>query len=157
MERRRLRLINEPRGDLYRRILDLASQDATTAYAVLRPTVPLDATAVAALGRLKEHEIGRREVGEWPGTRLLFGATATLVEFRMTAELSSVLASLASGLYEWMQPRLPEDLGFLRDDGSTWLASISHERDGYFEMSMTEERSLLSRVPELSGLLASDV
>jgi hypothetical protein len=134
----------------------VASEEAEAAYVVLRPTVPLAASASTVLHRLNDHEIARREVTEWPGTQLLLGATATLIQYRMSSRLADLLASMADGLYEWAQPNLPEDLGFLRDDGSTWLASISHERDSYVEMSRTEEERLLDHIPELSSLIAEE-
>jgi hypothetical protein len=149
-------LRTEPRGHLYRLILQLAAEETTTAYLVVKPTISLGARGEAALKELGVHEKGRRMVSEWPGTRLVRGGTAELIEYRVSPPLLSQLASLADGLYEWLQPELPEDLGFLRADGSTWLASIAHEHDGYFELSEREHVDLTQRAPELGATLTED-
>jgi hypothetical protein len=132
--------------------VEIASEQAASAYLIVRPTVKLEASGEEALSRLRSHEVDRRTVSEWPGTRLRFGGSATLFEYKMNAGLVASLISIASGLYDWLQPKLPEDLGFLRADRTTWLASISHEHDAYIELSATEfER--LDELPELKGLI----
>ena len=113
----------------------------------------LNPSAADALARLRKHEVSTREVAEWPGTTLWGGSTAQLTEYSLNAELATDLAALAEGLYDWQQPDLPEDLGFLRLDGSAWLASIAHERDAYFVVSAEEEIELRALLP---GVLAPE-
>jgi hypothetical protein len=138
LERRIFTLINEPRGDLYRNILETAAKEAETAYVVVRLSVGSGSSAGAALDRLEPHDIGRREVTKWPGTELMFGGKATLIQFRMSSDLASLLATIADGLYDWDEPNLPEDLGFLRNDGSSWLATIAHEHGAYLECRLSK-------------------
>jgi len=102
---------------------------------------------------LETEEVRHQPVREWPGTVLSGNRSATLHEYRCTGDLANLLSSLANGLYDWVEPQLPEDLGFLRLDGSTWLASIAHERDAFFELSRHELESLLSREPDLRSLV----
>src|SRR5207237_8929750 len=49
-----------------------------------------------------------------------------------------VLTSACAGLYDWVEPRLPEDPCLLRADGILWLVTIAHERDAYMRLSETE-------------------
>ena len=92
--------------------------------------------------------VSKSETSEWPGTKL-FGHTATVYAFRLAAPVFELLTSYASGLYEWLQPKLPEDLSFLCFDQRPWLTTISHERDSYLTMSEMELKSILDAVPQL--------
>jgi hypothetical protein len=97
--------------------------------------------------------LSRTDESEWPGTRL-FDETASVSKFLLRAETVKVLGMVAEGLFEWVQPNLPEDLCILRDDDSQWLVTIAHERDAYLELCDNERGMLLGEVPTLP--LASD-
>ena len=62
---------------------------------------------------------------------------------------ADILVKAADGLFDWLEPRLPEDLCLLRSDGSPWLVTITHERDAYFVMSREEGLLLTSHIPSL--------
>ncbi|PIE57119.1 MAG: hypothetical protein CSA34_00450, partial [Desulfobulbus propionicus] len=53
------------------------------------------------------------------------------------------------GLYEWQQPKQLEDLCFLRQDGTTLLATISHENDDYLELTLEGYREFVRLMPSL--------
>jgi hypothetical protein len=93
-------------------------------------------------------ELSDAESSEWPGTKLLRG-TARLLRYSLLADSGSILARLVSGLYDWRQPSMPEDLCLIRQSGEPWLVTISHERDAYLRMESDEWGSL---VAEISGL-----
>jgi len=61
-----------------------------------------------------------------------------------------VLTKSASGLYDWVQPSLPEDLCLLRPDETPWLVTISHERDAYLVLDAKEHVELVREIPELT-------
>jgi hypothetical protein len=154
MTRKQISITKEPVGALYRKLIEIAVSQSARAYLVTRlDNGELSARAMDALALLKSERIECRASSEWPGTELLNGATATVSEYRCTPRLAEALSSLASGLYEWVEPELPEDLGFLRTDGSPWLASIAHERDAFFVLSDAEAADLVQKEPAFSGLL----
>ena len=68
----------------------------------------------------------------------------------MNPALLEVIAEFSSGLYDWVAPGLPEDLGFRRTDGSLWLASIAHERDAWLEIQAFEWERLKALCPEFA-------
>jgi hypothetical protein len=156
MERRIFSLVEEPKNELYRQLLASAEQEASLAYLILRPNIAVNNTAEAVIDQLKPYEISRQEVSEWPGTRLMYGARALRFEYIVSHELITTLATVANGIYDWVLPNLPEDLGFLRSDHSTWFATIAHERDAYFELTAAEMDQIITRIPALGGLIKGE-
>ena len=139
----------EPTGSAYRELVAAAQECCSAALLVVRPGVALAATALAALDRLRPWLVNAEPRAVWPGTRLLSG-TATVHRYRFGEETATVLAEAAGGLFDWVQPALPEDLCLLRPDGAAWLVTIAHERDGYLVLTAAERAALVARIPELA-------
>lgn len=109
----------------------------------------------AALGRFEKCAIQQTRAAAWPGTQRL-GGEATVLWIHLDAVATAVLASAVDGLYDWRQPRTPEDLCLLRADGSPVLVTISHEADGYLVLTPAEQEVVLAACPWLAALVASD-
>ncbi len=69
---------------------------------------------------------------------------ATVTFYKVTTEAIGIISQMGA-LYRWLSPDYPEDLAFYREDGSCLFASISHERDAWFEgeLSVNEIREHL--------------
>ena len=149
-------MLREPRGESYRQLIDAAIVDTARAYVILQGESIKSSGVARARELLQPERISERLVREWPGTTLLGStpAPATLSEYRCSARLGASLKQLANGLYSWIYPDLPEDLGFVRADGSTWLGSISHEKDSFMELDSGEFSNLCSRYPVFKELLS---
>ncbi|MBU6429644.1 MAG: hypothetical protein KGR26_11570, partial [Cyanobacteria bacterium REEB65] len=78
---------------------------------------------------------------------------ATLREYELSEVTVAILGAAVDGLYEWCQPRRPEDLVFWRRSNGPWLVTIAHERDAYFETTPEELKELLRQLPALSYLV----
>lgn len=142
-------IIEEPCGEIYRGILDCAAQRCDSFELVTRPSLPLTESAMVFLLEAKPFMLRREERGEWFGTKLT-DDTATVHGFKMCPETISLLKSASDSLFSWLQPDLPEDLCLIRSDGTPWLVTISHERDGYFQISHEEKSILTLKVPDLA-------
>jgi hypothetical protein len=153
MKRTTYSLTSEPAGELYRALLQEAIGTAAVGYLIVRTGADLDQTARDLQNRLRRETTVRRNVAEWPGTMLLGGGRATITEYRCSTRLFEALISVTDRLYGWRHPRLPEDLGFLRADGSVWLATIAHEGQGFMSLTPAEREDLARRRPELARLL----
>jgi hypothetical protein len=81
--------------------------------------------------------VGREDASSWPGTELI-GHTAVVYRYRLNADMVEQLALAADGLFDWVEPRLPEDPSLLREDGTAWLTTTAHERDAYFTLTAEE-------------------
>ncbi|WP_344234779.1 hypothetical protein [Kribbella hippodromi] len=67
--------------------------------------------------------------------------------FRLDAESLEVLVSSASSLYDWVNPMLPEDLHFLRSDGSVVLGTVAQEDDAWLQLTPAEYEGIAARIP----------
>ncbi len=147
----RLNFVREPRGRLYRGLLNFALEVCETALLVVGKRMPLGSKGQVVLSQLEPFLRCKAESSEWPGTQLLFGGTAWVFQYDFTPECAEILKRAASGL--GLQPKLPEDLCLLRADGQPWLVSMAHERDGYLDLTPDEKAHLFEVFPRLKALV----
>ena len=151
MSRRILDFIQEPRGDVLRRLLLAAGDRAARVVLVIRDDADLNEGGRNLLASMEADLLQRDRGASWPGTTLL-KEKATILNFVATEAVVKTLATSGVGLYAWQQPELPEDPGFVRSDGSPILATIAHENDAYLEVDDEELAHLIERVPELAHI-----
>ncbi|WP_350278288.1 hypothetical protein [Kribbella sp. HUAS MG21] len=99
------------------------------------------------LRRLGEHLLAADAVQAWPGSRIVGTSTQNRYLFRLDEESLEVLTTAASSLFDWVWPRLPEDLHFLRADGSTVLGTVAQEDDAWLELTAAEFDVVVGRLP----------
>lgn len=141
-------IISEPRGEIYRRLIQSSVKFCDKFQVVIRPTINVSETCEGALQRLEPYLERRSTESQWPGTELLDG-TAQLYRYRLTEDSAKLVSELAEGLYSWTQPDLPEDLCLVARSAGPWLITITHEKDGYFNLSTKDKDELLKMVPGL--------
>ena len=145
----------EPRGETYRRVIDLALHFCDQALLVIRTNISLSPYGAQTLKFLEPFLLRKMaKATQWPGTVLHYNDlfpdnTATVYYYRLCSESARILKDAVEGLYSWKQPECPEDLCLLRSDGSPWLVTITHEEDSYLELTPKEKDRLLADVPEL--------
>lgn len=149
MRRIQISLVQEPRGSAYEKLLTFSIHDCTSALLVVRNSVTLSKNAKNVIKRLEPYLFSEEKSRKWPGTVLHDGDTALVMTYTLDHSLVTLLSEVAEGLYDWVQPNLPEDLCLLRRDGAPWLVTIAHERDGYFELTDEELHRLRHSVPQL--------
>ena len=86
---------------------------------------------------------------------MLAEGEARIVNYQASSSVVQELETSTGGLYDWIVPHRPEDLGFRRRDGSVWLASIAHERDAWLELELNELKELHEAYPEIEQILES--
>ncbi len=141
-------LLEQPTGATYRSLLEACSTYSAALLVVVREPDWLTPSGLATLRRLEPFLLARTIEQSWPGTVLLED-TATIFRYSLCPSTLQIVKDGADGLYEWQQPRLPEDLCFLRDDGDTVLVTIAHERDAYLTVTDAERREIQAAVPAL--------
>jgi len=149
--RRVIDLVAEPRGTLYFQLLHALALQSSTLLMVVRDGLGLNSTGEALLANLQPYFQEKKRGLSWPGTTLI-GEEATIYRFTLSREVVDVLVAFTDGLFQWQQPMLPEDLAFLRDDGTAILASICHEEDAYLDVT-EEEYQRLSAIPAMKEIL----
>lgn len=99
--------------------------------------------AKALLGALDDHLIESRKASEWPGTKL-FWDQADLCTYNLNPKSAYILYSTESNLFDWLLPRLPEDLVFYKGS-KPFFVSITHEREAYFNLQAGSKEFLESK------------
>jgi len=107
----------------------------------------MDESGRQVLRRLGEHLLEADEVQAWPGSVIVGTSTQDRYLFRLDEESLEVLTTAASSLFDWVWPRLPEDLHLLRADGSTVLGTVAQEDDAWLELTATEYDAVVGRLP----------
>jgi hypothetical protein len=148
MALRHFAIQGEVSGEVYRTLIEASLGYCSRGLLVRRHSVPFSERAVKAINQLSPYLVEQEERAEWPGTKLS-GHSALDFVFVLNRDSANVLLSSATGLYEWQQPDLPEDLCLVRGDSRPWLVTIAHERDAYLDLSDLEARDLLTKVPRL--------
>lgn len=111
----------------------------------------LEPGAYELLERLQPYFTEIRKDDYWPGTRLL-GHYADIHYFNCSPAAADILLDYTHSLYAWVQPRLPDDLCFLKG-GQVWLVNTAHEHMSGLDTEVEEELVQL----EKSGLLIRDL
>lgn len=142
----------EPRGKSLQKLVSALGDRCAYVMVVIRDDLGLCDTANSVLSRIGPDVVERIRSSTWPGTTLI-GSEATIIRFRPSAVALEGVLSAAEGLYDWQQPVLPEDLCFLRNDGSALFASISHEGDAFLDVDDEEYEALVRDVPELPSIV----
>jgi hypothetical protein len=153
----RYALTRDLSGTMYHELLSYAMGVCSQALLVVRhpPSLPLDGHGAEVLERLHPFLLRKIESSEWPGTKL-FNHTASVFYYNFNSSCTSVIGNAADSLFSWLQPNLPEDLCLLKADGEPWLVSISHEKDGYLNMTDDEKRSLVNALPWIGPILKGE-
>lgn len=155
MSREHVTISVEPTGEIYRRLLDRIAPLCGRFSLVVRPTIELGTAASDVLQQLQPFLVANAQQDAWPGTQLI-GDTAHVYYFTVDPRSLAILLNAAEGLYDWLQPALPEDLCFYRHAGEPLLAAISHEGDGYLDLSAEERERMVRDAPELAAILVAE-
>jgi hypothetical protein len=138
----------EPQLDQYAGLVKILAAISHRALLITRHYHVLEPTE-ALLRRLGPSCIVREERSQWPNTRLHPPNTEIIHEFRLSSEVVLALSESVNRLYGWGGP-LPEDLGFIREDGSVVLYSTTHEEEAGLCLSSAEKELLEGACPWLA-------
>jgi hypothetical protein len=139
-------------GQDYFDILDYVTEICDSVSLVTQKSNGLSANGHLILEKLHPFINEISDAESWPGTKL-FGHTARLYKYAYNRDVASLLKSVTSCLFNWIQPDYPEDLCLYRPDGSVWMTTISHERDGYLSITPVEIADIKVKLPSLHALL----
>jgi hypothetical protein len=129
----------KPSGDLYELLIEaLAPLAALVGMVIRSDKVQLGPQAQDLMRDLTPYLVHVDELSTWPGTVLLGEHRSKVYQYRLVPEVVTLILSSASSLYQWVNPDLPEDLHFLRADGSTVLGSVAQEEDSWIELEDLE-------------------
>lgn len=135
----------EPSGQAYRDLIGHAATRSKFFGVIQRDEDPrADASRLASIAQDLEE---RSRLSAWPGTVLL-GGEATCSTYRTSPRSVAFLKEVVNSLYSWTTP-LPEDLHFVRTDGTVFLGTISHEADAFLELDDSEAADFRRSLPSI--------
>jgi hypothetical protein len=88
-----------------------------------------------------------------PGSQIVGDRLSQRRLFRVGPETMEELLRVTDDLFGWVNPALPEDLHFLREDGSVVLGSIAQEDDAWLELDAEEMQALRDAHARVAAVL----
>jgi len=143
-------------GEHYKNLLGAATKYAPYFGFVIQEGLGMDDSCQRVIDSLDPYKVKESMESSWPGTKILGGRKERVFCFENNSDSSSILIKSSNSFHEWIQPKLPEDLFFLREDKRPWLVNISHEEDCYFELEENEFESLLADLPYLEKMIMKE-
>ncbi|GAF11157.1 hypothetical protein JCM19046_1657 [Bacillus sp. JCM 19046] len=152
-------ITEEPKGEIYSKLLDVLFEVSDRFELILRNDM-MGKNKQKAMGsyepilaKLAPYLIEINEKSEWASNRLSRGATAFVYEYRATDEAKLVIKQLSDSLYQWIMPKLPEDLSFYKN-GRVVIAVSSHEEFAtLFPDHTHHSERTLRKLNHIEGLL----
>jgi hypothetical protein len=130
--RRTFEIGEEPGGRIYHDLLYRAFPWCAQLLVVVVPLPdggdPLLPGARRVLAELEPYLVSVADESDWPGTHLDGGATARVHRYRLHPETLDIATAATDRLYGWGPPELPQDIAFVRGDGTPFLATVTQER-----------------------------
>jgi hypothetical protein len=148
-------LLNKPPvGNLYLELLDFMLVVSDRFYLVVRSDVQYDHNTENILNGLKPFMLNSLSSVEWPGTEILDeNKKATIYFYKVTPASIDFLRVNSSDLFQWKGPNYPDDLSFLRKDGSIIVMNTAHE--GIMEIDFRSDEVDILRHRSSDSLLQS--
>ena len=143
-----IRFLSEPKESAYKSLLDMAFKVCSRFILVERHQFTLSDNGKELLDLLKPFLIEIKVQQEWPATKLLHHY-ANVYYYTVCDEAKELLIRYSTGLYSWLDPNLPEDLCFFKDESVVWLTSIAHEEDSWIDNLTDDEANTIISIEGL--------
>lgn len=145
-----MRFYTDPKGEAYERLIDYVI-DRTDQF-VLSEMVPPTGNRKRYVELMRKLEpflleqCSMEEIQRKSGSNYSEG---TYYIYRCCEETGSVLKEAVNGLYDWLQPNMPEDLCFWDANGADFLYTIAHEEMCGIRINEAEAIQLADHIPGL--------
>ncbi|MFC9709808.1 leucine-rich repeat domain-containing protein [Paenibacillus sp. NPDC056933] len=101
------------------------------------------------LGRLQPHLIESCTMEEMMMQSGAMYSEGIYYIYRCTPESGQILKEEANRFHDWLYPSLPDDLCFLKQDGSDYFFNVAHENIYGMHITQEEASDLMERIPGL--------
>ena len=133
------RLVEEPRDAVYERLIETTLRYASFFTLTVQPDKALDSNGQDVLTQLQTDAMPMPLIEEadrdyWHVSRA----------FELNPRSAELLTRSASSLYAWLQPRLPEDLQFFREDKHSLLVTVSYDEESLLTLFEDERDAFVS-------------
>ncbi|WP_411734975.1 leucine-rich repeat domain-containing protein [Paenibacillus sp. M2] len=141
----------DPRGTAYELLIDELIQKTDRFMLVDRKYVEGDTPERVAkvLQRLEPYLVENSTMEEMMMQSGAMYAEGIYYIYRCTPESGQVLKEEANRFHDWLYPSLPDDLCFLKEDGSDYFYTVAHEHMYGMHITQEEANELMERIPGL--------
>lgn len=128
----------DPEGKAYESFIDLAFEVCDEFMFVIRDDMPITDRITQITKDLSPYLTYSANQSEWPGTS--YGGTAimTVYFYSTTDGAKEIIKNISYSLHTWVQPKLPEDLCFIKN-GESWLINTAHESCSHVKTKSKKE------------------
>ncbi len=167
-----IKISSEPRGNLYRSLIDYAGRQCSSFSLVWPVDMEIDDSVYQIHRELIDFIESEKEIkSEWQAMDVEDEVFPIFRKFVINSKSLGIIAEAPRlfacparenkvswridknrepGLYSWITPALPEDLTFYTAAGEMWLMSIAHEEEAYFNASIAYPDEIIKNVPGLN-------
>jgi hypothetical protein len=140
-------IVREPRGRAFK---DLIAHSLTSCdeFLIALTHRQLSDHAQDTLKELNQYLITCEEVTEYPAGVLPWG-TIQVCRYLLSPGSAQVLQNAATGLYDWVEPDLPNDLCLMRGR-DPWLITMASDRLAVIISESSDIALLKARIPSIT-------
>lgn len=138
-------LTENPKEETYRMLMKVLCSYSDKFYFITRKELNYQQEILVQFG---PHLIETYKTKKWAGTETT-GPAATVFVIASNEETYALLVKFASSLYDWVAPKLPEDLSFIKND-FTWFSCTTHEECASFSIRSDYYKKLMFGIEGLA-------
>ena len=119
------------RGSAYLGLVEYLLRSCSAFHLVWRDQAKFDQEAISIREELARWELDRWRRSAWPGIRYSTSKPCASVILYKTDPRQIEILKRPGGLFDWVPPKFPEDIGFYDKAGDCCFATVSHEKEGW--------------------------
>ncbi len=132
----------EPRGKEYRKLIQYAFDVCEAFVLAVQKKILIHYPEPEILKKLEPYKIDEGTAVYYPNIEY-YNQDAVLYFYKCNEETKTIIMNIVSGLYDFRNPYLPEDLTFVDNKGEVWMSSISHESMSFIRETNRDEAEFL--------------
>lgn len=145
-----MRFYTDPKGEAYKRLIDfVVERTEQFVLSEMDPATENRKRYVELMRKLEPFLIEQCTMEQMQRKSGSNYSEGTYYIYRCCKDAGCVLKEAANGLYDWLQPNMPEDLCFWDANGADYLYTIAHEEMCGIRMNEEEAIQLADLIPGL--------
>ncbi|ADL52271.1 hypothetical protein [Clostridium cellulovorans] len=137
-----------PKGEVYRDLIDLAFEICDTFILVVRNDISTTENVDYVLEKLNPSLKEVKKQFQWASIIVCSDISASVYYYHTDDNAKKILKESANSLHQWVQPNLPEDLSFIKNN-ELWLSNTAHEYESYI---LTDDSEEILKIWNIKGL-----
>lgn len=138
-------LVENQTGEVYQQLINVLCSYSDKFYFITRKELSYD---MKIIKNFEPYIVETYKTKKWANT-MTDGPSATVYVIDVNPETCLLLQQLANSLYDWVSPKLPEDLTFIKNN-HPWFTSTAHEEFAIFSIRSDYYRNIMKKIDGLT-------